>query len=108
IPEPAPGESVPVVDAPPPPTRRRVLPGTDVSVWPLVIVGVIFAALGVSVTLWVMLWDAPDANAPLPGERREPSSIGSHPTTHPAPHEPAPHEHSPTPAPAHPSRPQQR
>jgi serine/threonine-protein kinase len=98
----APGESIPVIDAPPPPTRRHVLPGTDVSVWPLVLVGVIFAAIGVSVTLWFMLGEAPDANLPSPA---------AHPAAHPAPHEP-PHEHSPTPvlAPSaqHPSRPQQR
>jgi serine/threonine-protein kinase len=93
ISERAPGESIPVIDAPPPPTRRRTLPGTDVSVWPLVLVGVLFAAIGVSVTLWFMLGEAPDANAPSPA---------SHPATHPAPHE---HPAPPTLAPSqHPSR----
>jgi serine/threonine-protein kinase len=51
----APGESIPVLPAPPPPKRRHTLPGTEISVWPLVAVGVVFAGIGVALTLWLML-----------------------------------------------------
>ena len=70
----APGESIPVVDAPPPPPRRRTLRGTDVSVLPLVVVGIVFATIGVSVTLWFMLRDAPADTMPAT----------EHATSHPA------------------------
>jgi serine/threonine-protein kinase len=56
----APGESVPVVAAPPKPKRRYTLPGTEIGVWPLVGVGVLFAALGVGLTLYFMLRQNPD------------------------------------------------
>jgi serine/threonine-protein kinase len=80
---PAPGASVPVVAARPAPRRRRTLPGTDIRVWPLVLVGVLFAGIGVSITLWFMLHEAPSGDPPL---------------LTPAPH--APHQGA-TPAPAH-------
>jgi eukaryotic-like serine/threonine-protein kinase len=51
----APGESIAVLAAP---ARRLTLPGTEVAVLPLVLVGVVFAALGVGLTLWLMLRDA--------------------------------------------------
>jgi len=59
----APGESVPVVPAPPRPSRYS---GTGVSVLPLVLVGVVFAALGVGLTLWLMLsnTESPPPSAP--------------------------------------------
>jgi serine/threonine-protein kinase len=96
--EPAPGESIPVVDAPPP--RRRTLPGSDVSVWPLVLVGVVFAAIGVTVTLLLMLQDAPDATV-VPATSAEHREQSPHPATHPAPHQQPPHDHSPGLSPQH-------
>jgi eukaryotic-like serine/threonine-protein kinase len=51
----APGESIPILAAPPPPRRRHTLPGTEISVVPLLVVGVLFAAIGVGVTLWFTL-----------------------------------------------------
>jgi serine/threonine-protein kinase len=52
-----PGASVPVVPAP---KRSRTLAGGDTNVLPLVLVGVLFAALGVGITLWFMLRSAPN------------------------------------------------
>jgi serine/threonine-protein kinase len=46
----APGESIPVVA----PTRRAREPG-EMRLWPLVLVGVVFAAIGIGVTLWLTI-----------------------------------------------------
>jgi hypothetical protein len=63
---PLPGASVPVVAAP---RRTRTIPGTKISVWPLVAVGALFAAIGVAITLWIML----RAPAPVPDSTLSPS-----------------------------------
>ncbi len=57
----SPGESIPVLPAP---TRRSTLPGTEIAVLPLVLVGVVFAALGVGLTLWLMLSNTETATPP--------------------------------------------
>jgi serine/threonine-protein kinase len=93
----APGESVPVLPAPPlPPRRRRTLPGTEISVWPLVIVGLVFATIGVAVTLWLMLGSERSSNETpaVPSSTAQPSEpaetiINGHPTAH-APQHPTP------------------
>jgi hypothetical protein len=82
----APGESVLVLPAPPPPPRRHTLPGTEISVWPLVIVGIVFAAIGVAVTLWLMLGAASSSSdtastAPT-NEPGDPAANG-HASAHP-------------------------
>jgi hypothetical protein len=86
VPEPAPGESVPVLAAPPPPPRRISLNGTEVRVWPLVLVGVVFAAIGVGITLAVMLGDAPadEPSHPQHGGPPHAAQPGQHPA--PPPH----------------------
>ncbi len=110
----APGESVKVMPAPPPPPRRRVtLPGTEISVIPLVLVGLLFAGIGVGVTLWFMLHDqslteasaAPSASAAASADRGDPT-IGPR-TAHPATF-PAAGPHAPQIAPAAPVPPVQR
>ena len=80
----APGESVPVVAAPPPPKRRYTLPGTEISVWPLVGVGVVFAAIGVGLTLYFMLRSNPDDMTTYQIPTVAPT-ITSHPTHVPPP-----------------------
>ena len=105
----APGESIPVLAAPPPPRTRATLPGTEISVWPLVIVGVVFAAIGVSVTLWFTLQRSGDGTSPpiattsvAPAEPGDPT-IGPRATSRPASHTPAPHSPGlqPQPQPTH-------
>jgi eukaryotic-like serine/threonine-protein kinase len=59
----APGESIPVLAAP---RRARTLPGTEIRVVPLVLVGVVFAAIGVGTTLFFMLSDSSPATTTEP------------------------------------------
>ncbi len=74
----APGESIPVLSAP---SHRRTLPGTEIAVLPLVLVGVVFAAIGVGVTLWLMLSNS-DASPPP----ATPQSAATHPRDLGPPH----------------------
>jgi hypothetical protein len=76
----APGESIPVLQAPP--RRPRTLPGTEIRVVPLILVGVVFAAIGVAVTLVFML------SAPSPTEPTGPHAHAL-PTTTVTAHSPA-------------------
>jgi hypothetical protein len=71
------------------------LPGTEISVVALILVGALFAALGVGITLWLMLHDTPalDADArtapppPTPttsATTTDEPSIGPRMTSHPS------------------------
>ena len=108
----APGESIPVVAAPPRPRRRLTLPGSESGLLPLIAVGVLFAGIGVGITLWITLRD-PDArvNAPTtaPAPRPTPTSTsnwsdgdldlgqrGAHPGLHATTHAPQPPPRRPT------------
>ncbi len=119
----APGESILVVAAPPPPRRRHTLPGTDISLVPLLAVGALFAAIGVGITLWFMLGN-PDAivGTPMPAPTvlapiTSPTAAGTatgdgdldlgqrgaHPGLHATPHTP-PHAPVPPRPPVHPTK----
>ena len=68
----APGESILVVA----PSRRAREPG-ELNLLPLVLVGVVFAALGIGLTLWIMLADHPTETTAAASATAEP---GSEPT----------------------------
>jgi serine/threonine-protein kinase len=84
-----PGESIPVVK----PSRYRTIPGTEISIVPLILVGALFASIGVALTLWFMLRTSPaepggtaldpgdTPSEPAPGPLRPPG-----PARHPTPH----------------------
>jgi hypothetical protein len=109
----APGESIPVVAAPPRPRRRLALPGAETGILPLVAVGVVFAAIGVAITLWLTLREpeakvGTPATIPAPVQRPaptqtptwsdsdDPSQRGAHPGPHATSHTPQPPPKHPT------------
>jgi len=106
----APGESIPVVGAPPRPRRRLTMPGAEAGILPLVAVGVLFAAIGVAITLWLTLRE-PDAKVaspttiPAPVQRPAPAQTStwsdSDERAHPGIHTTS---HTPQPPPKHPTK----
>ena len=85
---PLPGASIPVVQ----PSRYRTLTGSEPHVGLLVLVGVLFAALGVGLTLWFMLRGTAhpanaNATATASAEPQEPAGVGpAFPGIHQRPH----------------------